>query len=255
MAQRVWTRRRLGLAMLLGLVLALPIGCGPVVETPAVPIRHNPYAYTLPIPERIPTSIDGVYARTITPELLGPEGVCRRCPPYRLTIGEEILGLDSGEFRIYHWDTGWVSVGHFAVDGDMVTLFNDPNCPSDRGTYLVTMTSESLKMTPLDDPCAFDLVRARFLSALPWQRAEPPEGIFLSPSGDRLLLARGGMSIRAGGTRLQAEFETAGSRLVIRTETCSETFEWAMDQTTLHLTSLAGDCEIPSAEQSWQSVG
>lgn len=248
-------RTRLGLATLAGLGLALLIGCAPVVENPGVPIRHDPYAFTLPTPEGLPTSVDGVYVRTITPELLGPKGVCRRCPPYRLTIGEEILGLDSGEFRIYHWDTGWVSVGHFVVDDDVLTLFNDPNCPNDRGTYLVTMTSESLQMTPIDDPCAFDLVRARFLSALQWRRSRPPEGIFLSPNGDRLLLTRGGVSIRAGDTRFQAEFETAGPRLTIRTETCSETFEWAMDETTLHLTSLAGDCEIPLAEQSWQSAG
>lgn len=90
---------------------------------------HDPYPYTTPTPPSESTSIDGIYARIVLVEVVGGAGACRRCPPYRLAAGEDILGLEKGVFEVYQRGTGYLSVGHYTTAGSTVTFFNDPSCP------------------------------------------------------------------------------------------------------------------------------
>jgi hypothetical protein len=50
-----------------------------------------------------------------------------------------------------------------------LTLFNDPVCPETRGVYGWSLQGELLSLEEVDDPCPFDFLRARYLSAAPWE--------------------------------------------------------------------------------------
>jgi hypothetical protein len=133
----------------------------------------QPYPYTTPTPPAEPTAVDGTYERSVTATEAGPRGRCRRCPPYRLEEGTSTLSLQEGVFRITNevLEAGaidWRSVGHFAVSGDEIVLFNDPNCPQTRGTYRWTLTESLLTLEVVDDDCAFGGLRWRYLGAVPW---------------------------------------------------------------------------------------
>lgn len=127
----------------------------------------QPYPYTTPTPASDPSILDGIYVRTITRDLLGPPGKCVRCPPYRLAEGDERLSLDRGAFRISQGG-GHLTVGHFEVSGRTITFFNDPNCPTARGTYRWTIQGSALSLVLVEDDCAFGNLRSRYLTALPW---------------------------------------------------------------------------------------
>lgn len=149
--------------------------CATQAEPPARS-THDPYPYTTPTPPAEPTLIDGIYTRTVTAEVLGGAGACRRCPPYRLALGEDILGLENGVFEVYHRGNGYLSVGHFTSDASTITFFNDPNCPQDRGTYDVVFADGVWTFEAVADPCAYDNVRTKFLASVPWMRLETPDG-------------------------------------------------------------------------------
>lgn len=127
----------------------------------------EPYPFVTPVPPGSPTPIDGLYHRNF---LGGSEPIpCRRCAPFRLDRGEATLELEEGRYRVLHEASGFQSEGHFLVDGDRLVLFNDPNCPETRGMYDWEVEGASLTLEAVEDPCAFDLLRARYLSAAPWR--------------------------------------------------------------------------------------
>ena len=136
----------------LGLAAVVLLGACGSGTTTSTTTGHDPYPYTRPTPPYEPTPIDGVFARQVTPEVLGPAGGCRRCPPCRLALGDEILGLSNGTFRVYHAGSGYMSVGHYEHSGDDTTHFNDPNCPQDRGNFNLVDDGEWRSFEPVDDP-------------------------------------------------------------------------------------------------------
>ncbi|CAN5523608.1 hypothetical protein BH24ACT26_BH24ACT26_21350 [soil metagenome] len=132
----------------------------------------EPYPYRTPLPPAEPTRLDGTYTRTITPDLAGLTGNCRRCPPYRMLEGEEILTFDAGRFFVFHPDDGFTSSGHATVSGDRVTLFNDANCIGDDGVYEWTLEGDLLRLEAIRDTCPYTGLRRRYMVALPWARSE-----------------------------------------------------------------------------------
>ncbi len=137
---------------------------------------HEPYPYTTPTPPPDPTPVDGVYERHVGPDEAGGRGPCRRCPPYRLEEGDARLTLRGGVYLIENHvaEEGaidWRSIGHFEVDGDTLTLFNDPNCPTTRGAYRWRLDAAALTLEAIDDDCAFGGLRVRYLTAIPWSVA------------------------------------------------------------------------------------
>jgi hypothetical protein len=126
----------------------------------------EPYPFVTPVPPLADTPIDGEYHRNFT---AGSEPIpCRRCAPYRLNSGEAVLTLREGRFRVDHPAWEFTSGGHYFVDGARLILINDPNCPETRGIYGWTLRGDSLALEVVEDDCAFDLLRARYLSAAPW---------------------------------------------------------------------------------------
>jgi hypothetical protein len=133
---------------------------------PASP-KPEPYPYTTPTPPLQATTVDGTWIRNVPQAAVGGAGKCRRCPPYRLAPGEDTLELHRGVFRVAH-EGEYMAVGHYVVEGDRLTFFNDPNCSGERGTYAWTVQDGALHLEVVDDECAFGDVRVRFLTAAPW---------------------------------------------------------------------------------------
>jgi hypothetical protein len=130
---------------------------------------EEPYAFTTPVPPLAATPIDGTYGRDFSE---GTEPIpCRRCAPYRLDRGPSTLELDAGRFRVDHQSNAFGSQGHYLVEGHELILFNDPECPTTRGVYRWELQGGTLTLEEVDDPCPFDLLRARYLMAAPWQAA------------------------------------------------------------------------------------
>ena len=129
---------------------------------------EEPYAFTTPVPPLVPTPIDGTYYRDFTP---GSKPIpCRRCAPFRLDRGPSTLEMLEGRFQMIHEGNGFRSQGHYLVHGRRLILFNDPVCPETRGLYRWEVQDGLLlTLTVIDDPCPFDLLRARYLSAAPWE--------------------------------------------------------------------------------------
>lgn len=131
--------------------------------------RGEPYPFVTPIPPRAPTPVDGVYLRDYR---RGSEPIlCRRCAPYRLDSGPATLTLREGRYRVEQQASAFTSGGHYIVDDDRLLLINDPNCPETRGVYRWDVGGGALSLEVIEDGCAFDLLRARYLSAAPWEAA------------------------------------------------------------------------------------
>ena len=130
----------------------------------------EPYPYRTPLPPVEKTPLDGVYTRTITERLAWAPGKCRRCPPYRLLEGEEILRFDSGRFFVFHPDDGFRSSGHAEVTRGRVRLYNDANCIGVNGIYEWRLHGDLLRFEVVKDPCPYTGLRRRYLLALPWAR-------------------------------------------------------------------------------------
>jgi hypothetical protein len=115
-----------------------------------------------------PTSIDGTYHRDFTP---GSKPIpCRRCAPFRLDRGLSTLEFAEGRFQMLHQGNGFRTQGHYLVDGPKLILFNDPECPTTRGIYRWEVQEGLLlRLEDVEDPCPFDLLRARYLTAAPWE--------------------------------------------------------------------------------------
>ncbi len=127
---------------------------------------QEPYPFVTPIPPMAGTAVDGEYHRDFT---AGTEPIpCRRCAPYRLNSGEAVLMLDRGRFIVDHPSWEFTARGHYFVDGDRLVLVNDANCPQTHGVYRWSLDEGMLSLEVVEDDCAFDLLRARYLSAAPW---------------------------------------------------------------------------------------
>ena len=226
---------------------------------PPDPSTRDPYPYTTPTPPAEPTPIDGTYVRIVTAEVLGGAGACRRCPPYRLQVGEDILGLEKGVFEVYHRGSGYLSIGHFTSDESTVTFFNDPNCPQDRGTYRVTPAVGGWSFVAVDDPCAYDNVREQFLTSLPWAKIDPPEGIYASADGAVLVLLNGRFSLERDGREISGTAMLADDRVTFEEPPCRQEFEWSDDQVALMLVAAPPVCEADwvtdLVEDRWVGVG
>jgi hypothetical protein len=128
---------------------------------------EEPYAFVTPVPPLAPTPIDGTYHRDFTP---GSEPIpCRRCAPFRLDRGPSTLELAEGRFQLIHEGNDFRTQGHFLVHEERLILFNDPVCPETRGVYRWRLEGGLLALDQVDDPCPFDLLRARYLTAAPWE--------------------------------------------------------------------------------------
>jgi hypothetical protein len=132
-----------------------------------------PYAYTTPIPPEVASPLDGAYVRITPLKGLGQPAValpirCLRCIPFRIEAGVNTLTMYHGRYFLHHQLSGFRSLGFFEVDGPQVTFFNDPNCPMDRGIYRWTREGTELTLHVVDDPCPFDELRAKDLTASPW---------------------------------------------------------------------------------------
>jgi hypothetical protein len=77
--------------------------------------------------------------------------------------------MRQGRYYVVHELNDFATRGHYAIEGDRLELFNDPNCPETRGEYAWRLEGGNLTLEAIDDPCAFDLLRARYLSAAPWR--------------------------------------------------------------------------------------
>lgn len=148
----------------------------PASEAGAAGDQLQPYPFTTPLPPPAPTELDGVYLKKVN--FTGTPTPCRRCAPYRGEGGTWTMILDKGVFRVSHDGTDFTGVGSFTVADGQLTLFNDPNCHLDIGTYSWEMDGRSLRLTPIGDTCAFDL-RAKNLGAGSWIKQTDEQGNLL----------------------------------------------------------------------------
>jgi hypothetical protein len=140
-----------------------------------LPVTLRPYPFTEPTPAPVPTEIDGTYMQIVTfEELGGPISAlpfpCRRCLAYARDPGVLTLIFFDGAYFVDHQMSGFHATGHYEVEGDSLTLFNDPNCSRVRGSYTWQMAGRSLRLEVVDDPCAFEGERATDLTAGAWTK-------------------------------------------------------------------------------------
>lgn len=133
-----------------------------------------PYPYLSPTPPpTTETVLDGTYIRTLTLRDVGGARIglpfrCLRCPPYRIDAGVSTIMFWHGAYFLHHQMSGFRTQGSFVVDGDRVTLFNDPNCPQERGLYAFETTAHGLRFDVIHDDCPWSGERADDLMAVQW---------------------------------------------------------------------------------------
>jgi len=133
-------------------------------------MQRQPFGYT-PLPPEARTALDGTYTK-IDPKQ-EPQVHCLRCPEYAPEGGLWKINFDRGVFRIMHAVSGWKSIGSFTVQGDRLTLFNDPVCQDESGSYTWSLQEGQLVLRVVEDPCAIRL-RAMNLTRQPWLSCRPP---------------------------------------------------------------------------------
>jgi hypothetical protein len=138
-----------------------------------LPEEVEPYPYTRPGPPREATPIDGTYLRVLTIDdvggaLVGLPYRCLRCIPFRKDAGLSTLIFFEGRYFLEHQLSGFRASGHYSVDGDRLTLYNDANCSSMEGTYRWSRDEGELRLRAIDDPCPFDDLRTADLEFRPW---------------------------------------------------------------------------------------
>jgi hypothetical protein len=135
-----------------------------------------PYPFTTPTPAPVPTEIDGTYLLILTLDDLGgdPSHVlpfpCVRCLPYAREPGISTLIFFDGVYFVDHQISGFHSKGHYEVDGNTLTLFNDANCTGVRGTYRWQLEAGSLRLEAVDDTCAYEGERPFDLASNVWTK-------------------------------------------------------------------------------------
>jgi hypothetical protein len=146
-----------------------------VLSTPAdgwqALFQKTPFPYTTPLPPPASTLLDGTYVAQ--DPIQGTRVPCRRCPPYPPEGGTWKLSLDRGIYRLIHPDTGWHTLGSYAVDEGVLTLFNDPHCYDLVGTYTWELLEGGLQLKLVEDGCGRHLRAERF-TKLTWQGCQPP---------------------------------------------------------------------------------
>jgi len=140
-----------------------------------LPATLRPYPYTTPAPAPVPTEIDGTYMLILTLEDLGGASnalpfPCRRCLPYARDPGVVTLIFFDGAYFVDHQMSGFHATGHYLVEGNRLTLFNDPNCSRVLGTYTWRLDGAALRLKAVDDTCAFKGERATDLASNVWTR-------------------------------------------------------------------------------------
>jgi hypothetical protein len=140
-----------------------------------LPVTLRPYPYTKPTPAPVPTEIDGTYMLILTLQDLGGANnalpfPCRRCLPYARDPGVLTVIFFDGAYFVDHQMSGFHATGHYEVEGNRLTLFNDPNCSRVRGTYTWQLDGASLRLRSVDDTCAFEGERATDLASDVWTR-------------------------------------------------------------------------------------
>ena len=133
---------------------------------------RTPYLSPTP-PPTTETVLDGTYIRTLTLRDVGGARIglpfrCLRCPPYRIDAGVSTIMFWQGAYFLHHQMSGFRTQGSFVVDGDRLTLFNDPNCPQERGLYAFEMTAHGLRFDVIHDDCPWSGERADDLTAVQW---------------------------------------------------------------------------------------
>ena len=132
-----------------------------------------PYPYLSPTPPPTPTVLDGTFMRTLTLQDVGGARIglpfrCLRCPPYRVDAGISTIMFFQGAFFIHHQISDFKTQGSFVVEGDRVTLFNDPNCPQGKGVYEFDLTAHAIRFRVIHDDCPWSGERAIDLMRAPW---------------------------------------------------------------------------------------
>ncbi|HEX2766531.1 MAG TPA: hypothetical protein VHR55_07860 [Candidatus Limnocylindria bacterium] len=176
--------------------LALLVACGATMPTggPSEPlpsasptaaapdwraVPEEPYPFVTPVPALAPTAIDGEWDREPTDPSTGSIVACVRCAPYPKDRSRSLLRLELGRWEVIHGEPGYRGYGHYVVEGDRITLFNDPECGTESGSYRWKIDDDRLTLTEIDDPCAFGQ-RARDLTDRAWviaaaDRCRPPD--------------------------------------------------------------------------------
>jgi hypothetical protein len=148
-------------------------------------VNRSPYPFK-PLAPAERSIVDGTYTK-VDPKN-EPPVACRRCPDYAPEGGLWKLQLDKGVFRIFHAPSRWKSIGSFKMEGDRLSLFNDPVCHETVGLYTWTFKDNQLFLEEMADDCAIRL-RATNLTKQPWLSCRPPSaeaavsGHWLEPSG------------------------------------------------------------------------
>jgi len=133
-------------------------------------LQRGPYGFK-PLPPEERSVLDGTYTKVDPKEDLRVP--CRRCPDYAPEGGLWKLQFDRGVFRVFHASSSWKSIGSFAVEGDRLSLFNDPVCHELTGVYTWTLQDNQLILKVVEDDCAIRL-RAANLTKQPWLSCRPP---------------------------------------------------------------------------------
>jgi hypothetical protein len=90
--------------------------------------------------------------------------------------GRQVLIFDTGRFFVVHPADGYKSGGHFEVSGNRVRIFNDPNCTATTGLYRYRLTASTLAFEVVSDPCPYEGLRRRYLTALRWHESSYAAG-------------------------------------------------------------------------------
>ena len=135
-----------------------------------------PYPFMSPTPPPVDTVLDGTFMRTLTLRDVGGARIglpfrCLRCPPYRVDAGVSTIMFIRGAYFLHHQMSDFRTKGSFVVEGDRVTLFNDPNCPQSPGVYEFELTAHTLRFRVIEDDCPFSGERAVDLMRTPWTDA------------------------------------------------------------------------------------
>lgn len=133
-------------------------------------LQQNPFPYTTPLPEKITTALDNIYAKEEPKE--GTPVPCRRCPDYLIEGGVWKLDLDRGVYHIFHEATQWRSLGSYSIEGDRFYLFNDPACMDVTGIYRWQTVEGGLKLELIEDTCQVGR-RGQNFAGVVWQSCQP----------------------------------------------------------------------------------
>lgn len=160
-------------------VSTLPAQISPTSVWDAL-MSSTPVAHTTPLPPGDPTPLDGTYAHLVESE---PQyWLCLRCADYRPAGGIWKLQFERGVMRILYDVTGWRSLASYTVDGDRLTVFNDPYCPDLVGEYLWKVQDGVLRLKTVSDSCSFSL-RSENLSLGDWLLCPDEQVLVHQPSG------------------------------------------------------------------------